>query len=118
MKIVNTNCAVRNISMNKPCTTLVSPPSAVSAFSAPGNMHCTSALDTMPPRIWLPNSSTPRNHGRAPITHMPKVTAGLKRPPLMREKTQALTAREKPKELFDRKRRLSVIGLEEFEMVG
>jgi len=49
---------------------------------------------------------------------MPKVTAGLKRPPLMREKTQALTAREKPKELFDRKRRLSVIGLEEFEMVG
>jgi len=30
---------------------------------------------------------------------MPKVTAGLKSPPLMRKKTQALTAREKPKDL-------------------
>jgi hypothetical protein len=30
---------------------------------------------------------------------MPKVTAGLKRPPEMRKKTQAVTAREKPKDL-------------------
>jgi hypothetical protein len=54
----------------------------------------------MPPRIWLMKSSTPRNQGSAPMRHIPKVTAGLKRPPEMRKKTQAVTAREKPKDLY------------------
>jgi hypothetical protein len=44
------------------------------------------------------NSSPPRTQGRAPIKHMPNVTAGLNSPPLMRKKTQALTAKLKPKE--------------------
>jgi hypothetical protein len=98
IKIVKTNCAVRNISINNPCTTLVSPPSVVCTFKAPGNMHSTSALATMPPRIWLRKSRTPRNQGSAPMRHMPKVTAGLNNPPEMRKKTQAVTAREKPNE--------------------
>jgi hypothetical protein len=34
------------------------------------------------------------------MRHIPKVTAGLKRPPEMRKKTQAVTAREKPKDLY------------------
>lgn len=100
IKIVNTSCAVRNISINKPWTTLVSPPSVVCTFRAPGNMHSTNALATMPPKIWLMNSRTPLNQGRAPMRHIPNVTAGLKRPPEMRKKTQAFTAREKPKDLW------------------
>ena len=99
MKIVNTSCAVKNISINKPWVTLVSPPSVVCTFNTPGNIHSTSALATILPRIWLMKRRTPRNQGSAPIRHIPKVTAGLKRPPLMRKKTQALTAREKPKDL-------------------
>jgi hypothetical protein len=90
MKIVKTNCAVKNISINNPCTTVVPPPSEVCTFRPPGNIHCTSALATIPPRIWLRNSSPPRIHGSAPIRHMPRVTAGLNKPPLMRKKTQAL----------------------------
>jgi hypothetical protein len=98
MKIVKTNCAVRNISINKPCATLVPPPSVVWTLRAPGNMHCTSALAANPPRICAMKRSPPLTQGRAPIKHMPKVTAGLKSPPLMRKKTQALTAKLKPKD--------------------
>lgn len=97
IKIVNTNCAVKNISMNSPCTTVVPPPSDVCTFNRPGNIHCTSPLAARPPRIWAINNNQPLTHGNAPIRHIPNVTAGLNRPPLMRKKTQALTASENPK---------------------
>jgi len=42
-------------------------------------------------------SRRPRNHGKAPIRHMPKVTAGLNKPPEILKNTQALTASENPK---------------------
>lgn len=97
MKMVKTSWAVKNISMNKPCATVVPPPSVVCTFSLPGNMQLTSAAAVKPPKICATNSSAPLIHGSAPIRHMPKVTAGLNRPPLILKKTQAFTAREKPK---------------------
>ena len=36
MKMVNTSCAVKNISMNKPCTTVVGPPRVVATLKPVG----------------------------------------------------------------------------------
>jgi hypothetical protein len=98
MKIVKTSSAVSIISMNSPCTTVVPPPRLVCAARGPGNIQLTRAAAVKLPRICTTKSRKPRSHGRAPIRHIPNVTAGLNRPPLIRKNTHALTAREKPNE--------------------
>ena len=70
---------------------------AVRTSSGPGNSTLTTAAAEMAPRICERVRSAPRIYGNAPTMHIPSVTAGLKSPPEMRKKTQALTAREKPK---------------------
>lgn len=96
MKIVNTSCTVRNISMNNPWARLVFPPKVVCTVNGPGSRAETTAAAHMAPSIWVTNKSPPRSHVRAPIKHMPSVTAGLKRPPLIRKKVHAFTANENP----------------------
>jgi hypothetical protein len=98
MKMVKISSAVSIISMNSPCTTVVPPPKLVCTANGPGNIQLTRAAAVNPPKICTIKSRKPRSHGSAPIRHMPNVTAGLKRPPLIRKNTHALTAREKPKE--------------------
>lgn len=49
------------------------------------------------PAIWAQKRQMARMMGIAPTMTMPRVTAGLKRPPEIRKKTQTLTIREKPK---------------------
>ena len=98
MKIVKTSSAVSIISMKSPCTTFVPPPRLVCAARGPGNIQLTRAAAVKPPRICITKSRKARSHGRAPIRHIPSVTAGLNKPPLIRKNTHALTAKEKPKE--------------------
>lgn len=87
---------------------------AVRTLSGPGKSALTTAAAVMAPRICVMVRRTPRMYGNAPTRHIPSVTAGLKRPPEMRKKTQALTAREKPK---DRLMYRSWAGLEACAMV-
>lgn len=59
------------------------------------------SADTTPalaraPNIWATKTIAARVYVKQPMSVRPSVTAGLKRPPLMRKKTQALTARLKP----------------------
>lgn len=50
----------------------------------------------MAPRICATKTTAVRRYVRQPMSMRPRVTAGLNRPPLMRKKTQALTARLNP----------------------
>jgi hypothetical protein len=97
IKIVNTNWALKNISMKRPCTVEVPPANPVLNVTGPGKRAETMAADAMPPRICDTKSQSPLHQGTAPTMHIPNVTAGLKSPPEIRKKTQALTASEKPK---------------------
>ncbi len=97
MKMVNTNSAVRNISMNNPCAFDVPAPSVVRTFNGPGYSADTTAAEAIPPHSWEKIIRQPRSQGTAPTTIIPKETAGLNNPPLIRKKTQAFTAKEKPK---------------------
>ena len=74
MKMVKTSCDVRNISRNKPCTTVMSLLSDVDTRRGPGVKASTRPAAAMPPSIWVTMRSMPRNQGRAPTRHMPKVT--------------------------------------------
>ena len=98
MKIVKTSWAVRNISMKRPRVMEVPILSAVRTSRGPGNSTLTTAAAVMAPRICDTVRSIPRIYVNAPTRHIPSVTAGLKSPPEMRKNTQALTAREKPKD--------------------
>ena len=78
-------------------------------------MHDTRPAATIPPSICGMSKRAPRTFGRVPVITIPNVTcvavsefadygggevgrtAGLKRPPETLKKTQAVTAREKPK---------------------
>ena len=82
--------------MKSPCTLVVPHPRDVWTVKGPGNIQLTSAAAVRPPRICATKSKAPRAHGRAPIRHIPNVTAGLNSPPEIRKKTHALTASEKP----------------------
>ena len=84
--------------MKRPRVTEVPILSAVRTSSGPGNSTLTTAAAEMAPSICDTVRSTPRMYGSAPTIHIPRVTAGLKSPPEMRKNTQALTAREKPKQ--------------------
>ena len=98
MKIVNTSIVVKNISMKTPCAMDVPAPKDVRTLSWPGYKTSTIPAAAMPPMIWEMKIRPPRTHGIAPTRHMPKVTAGLKSPPLILKKTQALTPKLKPKQ--------------------
>jgi hypothetical protein len=96
-KIVNTSCAVRNISMNNPWALVVPPLREVVTASGPGNRVLTTPADAIAPSICAMNTRKPRKNGTAPIRQRPRVTwlgsailplhvfdqltAGLKRPP-------------------------------------
>ena len=97
MNMVNTSMVVKNISMKRPCVFDVPAPKDVRTLSWPGNRTSTMPAAVMPPMIWERKMRPPRTQGIAPTRHMPKVTAGLKSPPLILKKTQALTPRLKPK---------------------
>jgi len=115
MKMVNINMAVRNISMKTPRTTDVYGFKVVRTASGLGNMACTAAAAAIAPTIWAMIRSRALSHpiaptsARATVTCIAKcqqmerrewngsvLTAGLNSPPLIRKKTQTLTAREKP----------------------
>lgn len=98
INIVKTSSAVRIASMNIPCTILVPPASVVLTFNGVGKRTKTIADAAMEPRICAQKRQTARTTGMAPTRTMPRVTAGLKRPPEMRKKTQTFTIRENPKE--------------------
>lgn len=97
MKMVNTSIVVKNISMKRPCVFDVPAPNDVRTLSWPGYKTSTIPAAVIPPMIWEMKIKPPRTHGIAPTRHMPKVTAGLKSPPLILKKTQALTPKLNPK---------------------
>ena len=97
MKIVKTSWAVRNISMKRPWVTVVPCDNDVCTFSVPGNNGLLIAAAAMAPSICDMKSKIPLTYGNAPTRHIPSVTAGLPRPPLILKKAHALTAKEKPK---------------------
>jgi len=61
-----------------------------------GNRYFTIAEARIAPKICATKTTPARNQVRQPMSIRPRVTAGLKRPPLMRKKIQALTARLNP----------------------
>ncbi len=77
MKMVKTNCAVRNISMKTPCTTFVPPPSDVRITRGPGNRTLTMPALDMAPAIWEMTMRSPRNQDIAPMRHIPRVTLNI-----------------------------------------
>jgi hypothetical protein len=83
--------------MNKPCTIEVPPPRVVDTFIGPGNVACTTPAAATDPMICEMKINAARVHPTAPIKAIPKVTAGLNRPPDTRKNTHALTARLNPK---------------------
>ena len=98
--------------MKKPCARVVVVLSSVLTFNPPENNKLTKAAAIIAPRIWTKPRSRARNVVTEPMIHIPNVTcssqhvdcgkhleltAGLKSPPLILKKTQALTARENPK---------------------
>ena len=115
MKMVKTSSAVKNISMKRACVVVVPAALLVPTFIGPGNKHDTTAAADMHANSWAMNNKIPRTIGVAPTRTIPRVTyptcervesvvsqfpiltAGLKRPPLIRKNAQTLTAREKPK---------------------
>ncbi|KAB8338840.1 hypothetical protein FH972_021784 [Carpinus fangiana] len=76
MKMANTSSAVKNISMKRPRTIEVPPPSAVSTAISPGKRAETTPADAMAPVICARTMTAPRIQGTAPIRHMPSVTYG------------------------------------------
>lgn len=84
--------------MKNPCTTLVSAVSVVPTLSGPGNKQLTRPAAAIPASICVMKSKTPRTQSTAPMKTRPTVTAGLKRPPLIRKNVHALTARLKPED--------------------
>ena len=74
MKIVNTSCAVRNISMNSPCALLVPPLRDVVTARGPGNKALTIPADAIAPSICAMKTRAPRIKGTAPMRQRPRVT--------------------------------------------
>ena len=74
MKIANTNCAVRIISMKKPCVIDVVGLSVVLTFNPPENKTETSPAAAMDARSCTTVSSMARKAVMEPIIHMPNVT--------------------------------------------
>jgi len=74
MKMQKTSSAVKNISMNSPCTMLEPPPRVVDTFSGPGKSAETTAAEAIEPKICDINTRPPRVQLTAPIRHMPRVT--------------------------------------------
>ncbi len=97
MKMVKTNIVVKNISIKTPCAFDVPAPNDVRTLNGPGYKPSTTPAAAIPPMIWEIKIRPPRTQGIAPTRHMPKVTAGLKSPPLILKKTHALTPKLKPK---------------------
>jgi hypothetical protein len=101
IKIVNTNPAVRNISINNPLTVDVPGPSFVCTIIGPGKRHDTTAADAIDASSCATNITKPLIQDIAPMRHIPKatlirinygtsfsgedeLTAGLNNPPLIR----------------------------------
>ena len=84
--------------MNSPCAFDVPAPSEVRTFSCPGYRTATIPAAAIPPTIWETTTKAPLSGGTAPTMTIPKVTAGLNKPPLILKNTQAFTARLKPKQ--------------------
>ena len=74
MRMVKTNMAVRNISMNRPLTIEVPPPSVVDTFIALGKRQETTPAAAMAPRIWPMKTRRPRSHLHAPMRQRARVT--------------------------------------------
>jgi len=73
----------------------IPPPRLVRTVSGPGNRAEQMAAAVMPPRIWAKAGNTPRTQGRAPMRHIPRVTAELNSPPLIQKKIQLKRSRKK-----------------------
>ena len=97
MKMVNTSCMVRNISMKRPWAVFVPADKVVCTAKSPGKRAETTAAEHIAPTICERKRRPPRDQVKAPIKHMPSVTAGLNNPPLILKNVHALTANEKPK---------------------
>ena len=113
MKMVRRSMKVKNISMNRPRVIDVSRLRVVFTDSGPGNSPDTTAAAAMAPSSCATISSKTFIQPSAPTRPMATVawvmlavaseltrlmvhTAGLNKPPLMRKKTQTVTAKEKP----------------------
>jgi len=81
---------------HKPCTTEVPPPRVVDTFIGPGNVARTTPAAAIDPKTCEMKMREARIHPMAPIRAIPRVTAGLNKPPDTRKNTQALTAKLKP----------------------
>lgn len=82
---------------HNPWVTEVPPPRVVDTFMGPGNVACTTPAAAIDARICEMKISPARAQPTAPIKAIPRVTAGLKRPPDTRKNTHALTAKLNPK---------------------
>jgi hypothetical protein len=96
MKIVNTNSAVNTASMNTPLATPVPLDSVVRTLKPVGNMTLTRKLLKMLPASCATSSSVARMGDMARHNSIAKVTAGLKRPPLIRKNIHTFTIKLKP----------------------
>lgn len=64
----------------------------------PPRASASRTLTVIPPKICEKERRAPRRGVKAPTSTIPSETAGLKRPPEILKKIQALTARENPKD--------------------
>jgi len=135
--MTKTSSAVRNISMKRPWAVVVPPVSVVFTFSGPGNSPDTTAAAHIPLMNWAMKTTRARMGLIAPMRRrarvtfvqmsvldlgdvMSRLTAGLKRPPLIRKKAHALTAREKPnaREMYIKFDELGYCESELFSVAG
>ena len=76
---------LHTISKNSPRATLTFGASVVCTIAiSAGIIQLTTPAALIAPRICAGNNTRPRMGGSVPVITMPSVTAGLKRPPLMR----------------------------------
>lgn len=72
--MTSTNCAVRNISMKRPCEIDVPPLRRVLQFSGPGNKALTTPAEAIPATSWAGNTISPRRAGMPPVRQRARVT--------------------------------------------
>ena len=72
--VTKTNSAVRNISINRPCSIEVPPPNLVPTSSGPGNKAETAPAAAIPPSNWLARANRPRQTDSLPTRHFANVT--------------------------------------------
>lgn len=74
MIMTKTSCAVKNISIKRPCEIEAPPPNRVEKFAGPGNRQLTTPAAAIPATNWAGKTIRLRRGGIPPVIQRAKVT--------------------------------------------